>query len=80
MSFAALEVLERCPRDFIGPEIQDMLIEAGVKRSVDINTREIKAEESQTPSSPYIAASEAATNQSRNSRKWQQFWAKYFEY
>ena len=73
MSLTALDVLERCPEDFISRKIHDILTEAGVKSSADIiNT-------SPPPSLNVAIESEPHTFSPRKKR-WENFWAKYLQY
>ncbi|XP_029124600.1 ankyrin repeat-containing protein BDA1-like [Cajanus cajan] len=62
----ALEVLEGCPRDFLSLKIEDMLIEAGVKRCAH-----------QQGSSPFQA--ESASLGSKREKFWETLWLKYLK-
>nr|KYP42854.1 Ankyrin repeat-containing protein At3g12360 family [Cajanus cajan] len=66
----AMEVLERCPRDFISLKIEDMLLEAGVQTGT-----------TQGSSSPsIISQTEPLSQQSKRSKIWETLWLKYLQY
>ncbi|KAL5149068.1 Ankyrin repeat-containing protein BDA1 [Glycine soja] len=64
----ALEMLERCPRDFISLKIEKMLLEAEVQTGTA----------QQGSPSPRIATQ--PSNQSKRSKIWETLWLKYLQY
>ncbi|TKY52813.1 Ankyrin repeat-containing protein [Spatholobus suberectus] len=76
----ALEVLERCPRDFISLKIEDMLLEAGIQRSAH-NIAAGAGSAHHQGSSPNIATqTESPSHQSKRRKFWETLWFRYLQY